>query len=640
MRRARRSALNCSVSLLTLLCLAIATGCEGFDWSFKPKPQEPKAEPEKPKDTVTGDTVGDVALLGDAEGLRLRGFGVVVGLGENGSSDCPTAIRDYLVESLNKEFGSKATERAGPKFSAERLLDSPDSAVVEVQAFVPGAAPKGARIDILVQAIPGTQTRSLLGGVLIPADLRLFDVAVSGEGLLSGAVIARARGPVFVSPFAQGDTGSDPRRGIILGGGFTLDARGARLLLKEPSYPVARQIERRLNERFGQRPKVAEALSRGYVEVRAPLAYADRPERFLHLAAHIFLRTEGGFQDLKLRELAESASKPDAKLDSISLAWEGIGRNAVPSVKPLYAAESQALAFYAARAGLRLKDIDALLVIARIAATPGHEFRLAAVRELADCDMPQAGNHLAGLLDADEREVRIAAYEALCTLHHPRVQSRRFVHPLDPTQPSFVLDAIETRASPFIHVRTSGEARVAVFGSKVGVATPLFYNHPTDVVTISAEDRGDLTIIGQTREKRPLPQPMTTAPRVLDLIIALADVPMLGENKKLRGAGLDYSQVVQVLAALCKDGHIGAPLTPQKSALSDLLTPPALQRPESDEEMRDKAAPDKAAPGKARPAKGASDEPTPKSPGKQAPIEKQQPGGVPAEGPASGRTLH
>ncbi len=597
-------------ALLTPLLL----GCEGLDWSFKSQPAEPKPEATAAKDDVTGDTVGDVTLLGDSEGLRVRGFGVVIGLGENGSADCPSAIREYLVETLNKEFG-QGQEGQGSRFSAQRLIDSLDTAVVEVQGIVAPGAAKSARFDVSVQAIPGTQTRSLQGGMLIPTDLRVFDVSAGGAGMLAGAVVARARGPVFVSPFTEGEGLGDARRGSVLGGGWTLDARPARLLLEEPSYPTARQIERRLNERFGPRPRVAEALSQGYVEVRTPAEFSRAPERFLRLAAHLYLQGEGGYQDLKLRELCELVVKPDAKYDNIALAWEALGRNALPRVQPLYGHESDAVSFHATRAGMRLKDAAALPVMARIAATPAHAYRLPAVRELGESQSSQAVGHLATLLDDPDQVLRIAAYEALLTMRTPRVQSRRFPHALDPSQMAFTLDVVDSRAKPLIYVRRTGEPRIAVFGPRLALEMPLFFDFPGGLVTLDGQERGDVAIIGQTRDKRPLPSPLSCAPRVVDLIVTLADAPVLDKSKKLRGAGLDYSQVVQVLANLVKQQHIAAPLVSQQAPASELLGP-TPQRPETDD-----AAP--VAPFEPRPERDAdSSESPPLTPGKAAPLRR------------------
>ena len=65
---------------------------------------------------------------------------------------------------------------------------------------------------------------------------------------------------------------------------------------------------------------------------------------------------------------------------------------------------------------------------------------------------------------------------------------------------------------------------------------------------------------------------------------ALADLPTRDESDRVRGIGLNYAQVVQVLAALCRDGTIPARLVLERTSLTELLGPaPSPERRETDE---------------------------------------------------------
>src|SRR5262245_47540108 len=188
-----------------LLCAGIVallplTGCADMDldW-FKKKPDpEPKPEAERKSDPVLANTIGEKVLLGDAQAIRLRGFGVVIGLGDRGGGDAPTSVREYLVDYLAKE--QAAAKSSGKKWpSPQKLLDSPDSAIVTVYGLVPPGATENAVFDVQVEAL-GTQTQSLEGGLLLATDLKIWDASATGAGLVAGRPLARARGMVFTNP--------------------------------------------------------------------------------------------------------------------------------------------------------------------------------------------------------------------------------------------------------------------------------------------------------------------------------------------------------------------------------------------------------------------------------------------------------
>jgi len=519
----------------------------------------------------------------------VRGFSLVVGLGENGSRDCPTTIREYLVEYLSLQLAPKGGGQRRLRLSPERLIDSLDTAVVEVVGIVPPGAPRGTRFDVQVQAIPGTATRSLEGGMLLPCDLKIFEVAEGREGLIGGRKVAGARGTVFTNPFASesNSTGmSDPRQGFALSGGQTLTQRSVRLLLLEPSYSLARRIERRVNERFGHRPQAAEAMSKGYLKLHTPPEFATRPGHFIQLVTHLYLPSHPAFYERKLRELARMISSSTADAERISLMWEGIGRVGVAQIQPLYTHENPAVRFYAARAGLRLKDATALPVMTEIAATPRHPHRLPAVKELGGCAFPSAALELTPLLDDEDQEVRIAAYEGLLQHRHASaIQTQVFPNALDPSETNLILDVVESGGEPLIYVRRTREPRVAVFGRRTLLTLPLFYSHPEERVVLNALAKtDDITLFYRDPQSHRLSEKIVVPPRLIDLIVALADLPVKDEVGRLRGVGLNYSQVVQVLAALERDGAIPARVVLERESLAELLGPAEIpERPEADE---------------------------------------------------------
>jgi hypothetical protein len=569
--------------VLTVLLLSAALGgCNDageFSWfgsRNKQPPPPPQPQPLPERDVIRADTVGSVALVGDAAPRELRGFGLVVGLEGTGSRDCAASIRTYLVDRLQKLMASERWYADARQISVSALIDSPDTAVVELTGYVVPGAPRGARFDVIVTAATGTQTRSLEGGLLLPSELKIFGVSGGGRGIIAGRTVAFARGPVFTHPFASDAVSgeSDPRRGAVLGGGVTLEARPARLILKDASYPMARRIEQRLNERFGVRPAVAEAMSQSYLLLHTPPAYHWNPSELIDLSAYVYLQNAPAYFEAKLRELSEVAARPQADYAALTRAWQGIGRVAQSSIQPLYGSDRAGLAFAAARAGLRLGDVTAAAVVGQMAASPRHPHRLEAVRELgAAAPMPAAATQLLTLINDFDPDVRIAAYEGLLRHRHPAVVSRSFAHRLDPEQINLTLDRAPSEAPPFIYVRRTRAPRIALIGSTIPVHRPLFFRHPNNRLLLNANP-ADETILLRVQILVDGPwERFQVNPTVGDLITTLAARPTRGEGGRPRGAGLPYAQVVQVLTALSRDGLIPAPVVFERESLTDLLGP-------------------------------------------------------------------
>lgn len=588
MLRSRRT----TGTVIGLACACLALGCKDFsaklDEMFKKKEApEPKPAVAKKADPILADTVGAITLVADGAPLRLRGFGLVIGLGENGGTDCPTSVREYLLDYIGKAVAPKGSgERRD--VSPQKLLDSRDSAVVSVSGLVQPGAPSGTIFDVQVEAL-GSDTRSIEGGLLLPCELKIFDRNASGTAILAGRTLAKARGVVFTNPFhgsGEGEAGLGPRHGYVLGGAKSLDDRYQKLMLEEPSYNTARKIERRINERLGQSPTIATAKSAGEVTLRTPPAYANHPDRLAELAAHVLMDSGAGAMDRRVRELTESIGTAGAKIKNISSIWEGVGRTVLPQIQPLYGHADADVAFYAARAGVRLKDASAVAVLGQIAANPSSPHRIPAVRELGMCGMTQAVSRLAPLLDVEDVEVRIAAYDALLNYRHPAIQTAAIPSALDRAMPGVILDVVASRGPPLIYARRSHEPRIAVFGSKVPVNLPIFYSHPDESITLNAtEPRGDITMFCRTRRSHKLSDKIMVPPRVDELIRAMATPPVRDEDRVFRGIGLHYSLIVQVLDELCRNGSISARFVLEQTPLADILGPSEpVDRPETEED--------------------------------------------------------
>jgi len=107
-------------------------------------------------------TVGSVAYVQGKRLMRVRGYGLVWGLNGRGSKDCPPGVRDYLLREIRKV--RLAHPHVDRNLTAEQLIDSLNTSVVEVTGDIPAGAVKGRAFDVFVSASTvSPDTRSLAG---------------------------------------------------------------------------------------------------------------------------------------------------------------------------------------------------------------------------------------------------------------------------------------------------------------------------------------------------------------------------------------------------------------------------------------------------------------------------------------------
>ncbi len=202
--------------------------------------------------------------LVDVQGIRenqLVGYGLVVGLEGNGDRN-QVKFTSQSVTNMLRQFGVQLDDSTNPKLR--------NVASVSVTATVNPMAGLGQTLDVVVASIG--DAKSLRGGTLLMTPLRGVD----------GEVYAVAQGNVVVGGVsAQGRSGSKISINVSTAGrvpnGATLEREiptdfnalnKITLNLREPSFTTAKNIVREINSMFG--PKVAVAINKGRVEMRAP----------------------------------------------------------------------------------------------------------------------------------------------------------------------------------------------------------------------------------------------------------------------------------------------------------------------------------------------------------------------------------
>lgn len=527
------------------------------------------------------DTISEQCFVEGLRKMRVRGFGIVAGLGDRGSRECPRSIRDQLLQEMYKReaFGRRGLRQS--RITPEMLLDNLDTAVVVVEGEIPAASSVGDRFDLTVRAIPGTQTTSLEGGRLYTMDLHIYR-STGGQSAVEGKALATGAGQIFMNPFTgveDAATKGDPREGMVLGGGEVKEDRRVRLVLSQPSYRRSQAIASRINERFGGSRKLANAVSASYVELDIPRQYRDDAFHFLALVRHLYLPQQPGFSEQRARELAEEILSESAPHADIALAWEGIGRTVIPLLQSLYSQKKPHARFYAAMAGLRLGDDLALDVMQDVVADSSSPYRLTAITELGYArNMTRAASVLRELLNDDDPRIRIEAYEALLARHD------RFIRTENVGPDNFALDRVPSNRGNMIYVRRTGQPRIVLFGDGIQCIPPLFYQDRTGMITINADSGATrLTLIRKAPFNERVSPPLPTSLDIGSLVRMLGDDPELVERDKVHGLALDYSTVSRTLQQLCEAQATNAKFMLQSRSVTEMFGPlGGTERPESD----------------------------------------------------------
>jgi len=597
-------AMSARTLLLWALAGGVALGCAGClpeEWGGKGTSLTEETREIPPE--VEG-TVSEFAGVVGGGSLLLDGHGLVVGLGRNGSAEAPPQLKKYLVEYMLKQKVGSALGAAKGVTPSQMIADK-DTAIVRIVGVLPPGAPAGWTFDVQVTSLARTGTRSLDGGTLYPFPLHVAQGV--GRPPASGArEWAMAEGSVFVNPFidpTKPGTTSRLREGRIIGGGKVTEARPLRLILREPDYALCNVIQRRVNQRFGQPRRVANAKNPSIIELRIPPEFRDNYEHFVELALHLPLQSDPGRWEARAREIADQITKPGANQDGLALVWEAMGNPVIEVCRQVYASRNPGAAFHAARTGIRLKDRMAGDVLIRFAETAGSPFQIPAIEELGrNRWLIRSVPTLRRLIDDPSELVRIAAYEALVHLGDTSLVTR--VH----VGTEFVLDLVKSARSYVIYATQSREKRIVLFGRDMSVRRRVFFSTPDDLVTLcnktvladktgrvvdpktaTPEQRAALRPTERLMAFRVIPrsggisEPFYMDFHVRTLIDKLGQPALQDTSGRIRGLSLTYGQVVSILHRMCeveKDIPAKFVLQPLPGRARILRTGPTVGRPD------------------------------------------------------------
>lgn len=498
-------------------------------------------------------TILEAAEVENKDPYLVSGYGLVVGLANTGDNrGTPQAVVNAILDEMARRGLGSSDDRLR-QYKPGAMINDPQTAIVEVYAWLPPGGRAGQRLDVFVQAERGSHTRSLARGNLYQTNL-----FVGGVDALNPRpkpnVYVKAAGAVFVNP-AYASEGAKSladaaslRSGTIMSGGVMTDDRPLWLRARNPQLSITRSIEMRLDLRFEERQgnRVARTQDEGIVHVYVPKSFNGDWEHFIGVATHLYLDATPGTGSIKARTLAAEAIKPDAPLMDISYCWEGIGEEALPVVQKLYTHASPQVAFAAARAGAFIGDSSADETIHEIARNDSNPFQLNAVKVLGALPpSPRIDRMLTELLATKNALVRIEAYRVLAEHDGSSIVSRA-------VDGQFALDLVSTDGPPLVYATRSGIPRIAVFGTNISLNQPIMYTAMDERLTIStAADGKSLTVFDRTSKLNPAGIQANVRPDLYDMLLRLAGA---GDE----GFHFGYSDLVGILQGLSNGRHFSA----------------------------------------------------------------------------------
>ncbi len=522
-------------------------------------------------------TVGGKAYIPQRDLMPaiVSGNGLVVGLEGTGSNVVPSYLRDRMIQRM-KQGGLGSVRYETQHLSPARVLADMDTAVVVVEGLIPPGAIRGTRFDLLVSTLPRTQVTSLAAGRLWQTDL-----SPQGSRITSyERPQAFGAGPLYVNPFeATSPEQQASRQAVIIGGAVVTEDRMIELVLRQPSFVMARTIADRINERFAMVPAryrddpladhsdVAVPKNDVSVEIHVPKRFRHDPMRLLKLIMHIYLEGGPDFEYEKAHELGKLLLAQPKYAGDVIPGWEALGRTALPVLRDKYYRHRRRyLSLAALEAGAKLGDLRAFGPLADLAADGDMVVRL----RVADL-LGYLGRHtqtplvLRRLLDDENRQVRLAAYESLASLGRSFVKRTEF---RDESGLKFILDLVPAD-KPMIYIGHSPVPRIAIFNPMLGFKNDSLITLWNDRLMLRRDGEHEMRVWYRKRGTAGPQQPPLIKPAVANLIYLLAHDPTV-ENPA-PGFGFDFSGVAHMLYELQQSKHILAPLELQVNPLAQQL---------------------------------------------------------------------
>ena len=488
-------------------------------------------------DPKLGPTIGSMVRVMIPEPLSLKGYGLVVGLKGTGSAECPQQVRTYLEKYILRQLPSSE------KFDIDAFISSLNTAVVLVEGTTPEMNSRGEYFDVKITALPGTQTLSLDGGVLLETELKIGD-----QFSVTTRPAADVKGPVLVDKI--GDSGLDKRTGYILAGGKVLVGSRIEMQLDRADFRLTNAIRNRINERFGN--DVAMAPLPGRIELAIPGKYGANKRRFLALVGAMFLTDEPELVEQRITSLTEKLASSSNMFES-EVALEAIGNQCLSKLSPLLQSPDEPVRLHTARCMLYLGSDAGLEALRKIVTDQRSNRRLEALDAIVfGARRNDAAATARRLLRDDNFSIRLAAYEHLRNLDDIAIAQEYVGN-------NFYLERVAQTNHKDIFASRSGQPRLVLFGAPLYCKSNVFVESPGGDITLnSAADQQYVTIIRKHPKRPSVILQLKSTMDVGDIIKTLCDTPVQEGETERGGLGVSCADAMVLLKLMCDKGAIEA----------------------------------------------------------------------------------
>jgi len=509
--------------MAVLLVVCFSGGCESSAGPLGPK-------------VDLGVTIGSLVKVVTPGLIAVEGYSIVGGLRGTGSGECPTRVRRYLEQYILKQLPE-------PRMDVDGFINSSDTAVVRVYGVMPTAVTESRDFDVMVSALPGTQTTSLEGGWLYSAELKQL-----GRFRIATRILGVAEGAVFIDTLES--IRADKRVGYVVGGGTVLGEYPINLVLRKPDFKFANAIRNRLNGRFG--PDTAKAMTRGRIELRVPAKYGKQQQRFISMAKAMYLLETPEVTKERIKSLVGMLAVSDD--DGLSeIALEAIGNESLGKLSALLNSGYEQVRLRAARCMLNLGSDAGLETLRTIAMDKNSALRVEALEALtAGAKRNDAAATGRRLLQDENFEIRLAAYEQMRQIDDITVMRR-------PVARSFYLDQISQTQYKSIYVSRSGEPRIVIFGVPILCRDNMFVQSANGEITIDSRAGQKYVSVMRKHPTRPtVVGPLRCSLELGDIIQTLCEEPVRKTENGRIGLGVSYAEMIGLLKQMCEKGAIEA----------------------------------------------------------------------------------
>ena len=484
-----------------------------------------------------GVQIGDLIDVPELPPSSMEGYGIVAGLGENGSSECPVDVLEYLKRYTRVMMPES---REDP----EKLIRSLDTAVVRVTGEMKPGTKKGGRFDVKIKPIQGSQTRSLAGGQLYTMDL-----VPAGRTLAGAMAVGTAAGPVFIDTLAAK---KDNRTGYVIGGGQANTDYPISITLKKPDFKMASALRNRIIQRFG--PGTATAKSEGVLVITPPQKFETRQKEFIDLVKALYIAENDQANmrraEILIKQLVDGPNRAKAETSLI-----GLGRINAVEVTKLLSSPDEEVRLRAARVILSYKEYDSLDVLQKIMYDVKSKWRIEALSAIAAwAPNEQTSGILSKLVSDRDIAIRLAAEEELVRCGSPMVVRENVGGKL-------FLDIVNSGGPSLIYATRTGGPRIILFGQEMAARGEIFLTAADSSVTLNSQSDSDVITIIRSRRSGTgvVAKPLETSRLVSDLIRKLSSSPIVEEEKvTLTGLNVAYSDTLEIMRLLCEKGYVKA----------------------------------------------------------------------------------